>query len=62
MAENPKSTASGPVPVDQVEITKAYLDIPDAENEAMIDARMTYLITVGSAVAFIAAAAYVIFT
>jgi hypothetical protein len=46
----------GPIPVDQADIEVAYLDLPEGENEAIADARKTYLITLAAAAGFIAAA------
>jgi hypothetical protein len=54
MANNPTSTGSGPRGVNEVDIEEAFLDIPDSENEAIADARRTYLYTVWSAAVFIA--------
>jgi len=45
-----------PVPsVDEVSIEEAYLGIPDEANEAILDAKQTYVITVVSTVIFVAA-------
>lgn len=40
--------------IDAVPIDKAYLSIPDEDNEAIIDARRTFLVALASAAAFIA--------
>ena len=40
--------------IDAVPIDKAFLSIPDENNEAIVDARKTFLVTLASAVAFIA--------
>jgi hypothetical protein len=40
--------------IDAVPIDQAYLSIPDEDNEAIIDARKTFLVTLASAAAFIA--------
>lgn len=39
---------------DAVSLERAFMDIPDAENEAILDAKRTTVITVISAVVFIA--------
>ncbi len=41
--------------IDSAPLDEAFLDIPDESNEAMIDARETFRITIISAVLFIAA-------
>ena len=40
--------------IDAVPIDQAFMSIPDEDNEAIIDARKTFLVTLASAVAFIA--------
>ncbi len=41
--------------IDEAPLDEAFLDIPDETNEAMIDGRETFRITIISAVLFIAA-------
>lgn len=48
------SPPSGPVPVDRVPMDEAYLAIPDEQNEAINDARRTYVITVAASIIFVA--------
>jgi hypothetical protein len=40
--------------IDAVPIDQAFLSIPDEDNEAIIDARKTFLVVLASAAAFIA--------
>lgn len=54
MATEKKGAGSGGRPVDEVEIDRAFLNIPDSENMAIEDARRTYWVTVVSAIVFIA--------
>ena len=48
------SPGKDPESVDSIPIEESYLDIPDTENEAILDARKTTVITVISAIVFIA--------
>ena len=43
-----------PKAIEAVPIDQAFLSIPDEDNEAIIDARKTFLVTLASAAAFIA--------
>lgn len=45
----------GPVPVEEAPLDQAYLAIPDRDNEAIIDARKTYVATVVGSVLFVLA-------
>jgi len=47
-------SGSGPRPVDEVELDEAFLDIPDKENQALIDAWKTYVYTLVSTAVFVA--------
>ncbi len=40
--------------IEKIPIDRAFLSIPDADNEAIIDARTTFLVTLASAIVFIA--------
>lgn len=48
------SPSGGPVPVDRVPMDEAYLGIPDEQNEAINDAKRTYVITVAASFIFVA--------
>lgn len=52
----------GPISTDRVDVEQAFMAIPDDENQAIHDARRTYVITVVSAVLFVAASLVVLFT
>jgi len=54
MAKETQRTSSKGLPVNEVPIDQAFLDIPDDGNEAIADARKTYVVTFVSAVIFVA--------
>lgn len=56
------SGSSGPRPVESVKMDEAFLDLPDAENEPILDLRKTYLITIAAGLAFAAASFFVLLT
>jgi hypothetical protein len=39
--------------IDAIPIDRSFLSIPDEQNEAIVDARKTFLVTVVSAIVFI---------
>jgi hypothetical protein len=43
-----------PASIEEVDLEEAFLAVPDEENQAILDARRTYLITVVSSVIFVA--------
>jgi hypothetical protein len=46
--------SEGPVPVDRVPMDAAYMGIPDEQNEAINDARRTFVITLTASIIFVA--------
>jgi len=58
MAKDTHHAAPKGRPVDEVEIDRAFLDIPDAENEAIGDAHRTYWVTVVSGIVFVAVVSF----